>query len=120
MRATPDEIGRRLRERDRAAAPAALNLIEDRTPRGREATAELLAELSPSALGGEAPAHLIGVTGPPGAGKSSLLSCLVRRLARARAAPSPCSPWTRPRSAPAARSSATAPASSTIRTTTAC
>jgi LAO/AO transport system kinase len=77
MRATPDEIGRRLRERDRAAAPAALNLIEDRTPRGREATAELLAELSPSVLGGEAPAHLIGVTGPPGAGKSSLLSCLV-------------------------------------------
>jgi LAO/AO transport system kinase len=78
MRATPDEIGRRLRQRDRAAAPAALNLIEDRTPRGREATAELLAELSPAALGGEAPAHLIGVTGPPGAGKSSLLSCLVQ------------------------------------------
>ena len=77
MRATPDEIGRRLRERDRSAAPAALNLIEDRTPRGREATAELLAEVSPAALGGEAPAHLIGVTGPPGAGKSSLLSCLV-------------------------------------------
>ena len=75
--ATPDEIGRRLRERDRSAAPAALNLIEDRTPRGREATARLLAEVSPAALGGEAPAHLIGVTGPPGAGKSSLLSALV-------------------------------------------
>jgi LAO/AO transport system kinase len=77
MRATPDEIGRRLRERDRSAAPAALNLIEDRSPRGREATATLLAEVSPAALGGEAPAHLIGVTGPPGAGKSTLLSALV-------------------------------------------
>jgi LAO/AO transport system kinase len=77
MRASAEEIGRRLRERDRSAAPAALNLIEDRTPRGRERTGALLAEVAPSALGGEAPAHLIGVTGPPGAGKSSLLSQLV-------------------------------------------
>jgi LAO/AO transport system kinase len=77
MAASAEEIGRRLRERDRSAAPAALNLIEDRTRRGRERTAALLAEVAPSALGGEAPAHLIGVTGPPGAGKSSLLSRLV-------------------------------------------
>ena len=35
--------------------------------------------MSPRALGGEPPAHLIGITGPPGAGKSSLLSALVRR-----------------------------------------
>ena len=70
-------LGRRLRERDRSAAPAALNLLEDRTPAGREAAAALLAEVSPAALGGEAGAHLVGVTGPPGAGKSSLLSALV-------------------------------------------
>ena len=70
-------LGRRLRERDTAAAPAALNLIEDRSPPGREAAAALLAEVSPAALGREAPAHLVGVTGPPGAGKSSLLSELV-------------------------------------------
>ena len=73
----PRELGRRLRERDRSAAPAALNLIEDRSPAARERAGELLAELSPAALGGEAPAHLVGVTGPPGAGKSSLLSALV-------------------------------------------
>jgi LAO/AO transport system kinase len=73
----PAELGRRLRERDRSAAPAALNLIEDRSPQGRERTRQLLAEVSPAAVGGEPNAHLIGVTGPPGAGKSSLLSALV-------------------------------------------
>jgi len=78
LSASPAELGRRLRERDRSAAPAALNLIEDRTPAGREGAAELLGEVSPSKLGGEAPAHLIGITGPPGAGKSSLLSELLR------------------------------------------
>ena len=74
----PRELGRRLRERDRSAAPAALNLIEDRSPGSRQRARELLAEVSPAALGGEAPAHLVGVTGPPGAGKSTLLSALVR------------------------------------------
>jgi LAO/AO transport system kinase len=73
----PAELGARLREGDRSAAPVALNLIEDRSPAGREAAAELLAEVAPAALGGEAPAHLVGVTGPPGAGKSTLLSALV-------------------------------------------
>ena len=71
------DLGARLRAGDRVAAPAALNLIEDRSPAARERTAELLAEVSPTALGGEAPAHLIGITGPPGAGKSTLLSALV-------------------------------------------
>jgi LAO/AO transport system kinase len=74
----PAELGRRLRAGDRSAAPAALNVVDDRTPAGRERAGELLAEVSPGALGGEAPAHLVGVTGPPGAGKSLLLSALVR------------------------------------------
>jgi LAO/AO transport system kinase len=75
MAPDPSELGRRLRERDRSAAPAALNAIENRGD--REGAAVLLAEVAPAALGGEAPAHLIGVTGPPGAGKSMLLSALV-------------------------------------------
>jgi LAO/AO transport system kinase len=71
------ELGRRLRERDLTAAAAALNLIESRAPNDREQSDELLGEVSPAALGAEAPGHVIGVTGPPGVGKSSLLSRLV-------------------------------------------
>jgi LAO/AO transport system kinase len=71
------DLGRRLREGDRGAAPSALNLIEDRSPAKREQAAALLAEVSPARLGAEAPAHVVGLTGPPGAGKSSLLSALV-------------------------------------------
>ncbi len=78
MAADGKQLGERLRERDRAAAPAALNLIEDRSEAGREQAAALLGEVSPAALGGEAPAHLVGLTGPPGAGKSTLLSALVQ------------------------------------------
>jgi LAO/AO transport system kinase len=75
MAADPSELGRRLRAGDRSAAPPALNVIENRAD--REAAAALLVEVSPAELGGEAPAHLVGVTGPPGAGKSTLLSALV-------------------------------------------
>ena len=77
MSADPADLGRRLRQRDSSAAPAALNVIEDRSSTGRERTAALLAEVSPAALGGEAGAQIVGVTGPPGAGKSSLLSALL-------------------------------------------
>ena len=71
------ELGRRLAERDLSAAPAALNLVENRSQAAREDIAALLGAVSPAALGGEAPAHIVGVTGPPGAGKSTLLSALV-------------------------------------------
>ena len=66
------DLGRRLADGDRSAAPAALNVIEDRSARGREQATALMAEL-PS----QPRAHLIGLTGPPGAGKSSLLSALL-------------------------------------------
>jgi LAO/AO transport system kinase len=70
-------LGARLRDRDCTAAPAALNLLESSAPDDVREAAALLAEVSPAALGGEAPAHVIGVTGPPGAGKSTLLSALL-------------------------------------------
>jgi LAO/AO transport system kinase len=69
-----------LRGGDRSAAAAALNVIENRSD--RDATRELLSELSPAALGGEPDAHVVGVTGPPGAGKSTLLSVLVAEWRR--------------------------------------
>jgi LAO/AO transport system kinase len=80
MATDPAELGRRLREGDRTAAPAALNVVENRSD--RDATRQLLTEVSPAALGHEPNAHLIGVTGPPGAGKSSLLSMLVAEWRR--------------------------------------
>jgi LAO/AO transport system kinase len=71
-------LGARLREGDLTAAPAVLNLVESRTPAARDQAAALLAAVSPQALGGrEAPAQIVGITGPPGVGKSSLLSRLV-------------------------------------------
>jgi LAO/AO transport system kinase len=75
---TGAELGARLRERDLTAAPAALNLLENRSVDARGEIAALLAEVAPGRLGGEAPAHVVGVTGPPGAGKSTLLSALAR------------------------------------------
>jgi LAO/AO transport system kinase len=71
------QLGARLRDGDLSAAPAVLNLVESSTPAARAQAAELLRAVSPAALGGEAGAHVVGVTGPPGAGKSSLLSELV-------------------------------------------
>jgi LAO/AO transport system kinase len=72
------ELGARLREGDLTAAPAALNLLENRSAAMRGEAAALLAEVAPARLGGEASAHVVGVTGAPGAGKSTLLSALVR------------------------------------------
>jgi LAO/AO transport system kinase len=70
------DLGARLRAGDLSAAPAVLNLVENRTRAGE--VAELLHAVAPAALGREAPGHLVGITGPPGAGKSTLLSELVR------------------------------------------
>jgi LAO/AO transport system kinase len=70
------QLGARLRDGDLTAAPAVLNLVESSGQ--REEVAALLREVSPAALGGEARAHVVGVTGPPGAGKSMLLGELVR------------------------------------------
>jgi LAO/AO transport system kinase len=77
MPATGEDLGRRLRAGDLGAAPAVVNLVENRAAEQREEIAALLHAVSPAALGGEAPAHVVGITGPPGSGKSTLLSQLV-------------------------------------------
>jgi LAO/AO transport system kinase len=71
------DLGKRLRAGDLSAAPAVLNLVENRSPAARAETEQLLAWVSASALGREPGAHVVGITGPPGVGKSSLLSRLV-------------------------------------------
>ncbi len=71
------ELGQRLRERDLTAASAVLNLLESRTLEAREQARALLSAVSPAQLGAEAPGHVVGITGPPGVGKSTLLSRLI-------------------------------------------
>jgi LAO/AO transport system kinase len=70
-------LASRLRAGDLAAAPAVLALLESNGEPERAQARELVAALSPRALGAEAAGHLIGVTGPPGVGKSTLLGALV-------------------------------------------
>ena len=72
------ELAERLRAGDLHAAPAVLNLVETRTDAARGEIAALLKGVAPAELRGEATGHVVGVTGPPGVGKSSLLSELVR------------------------------------------
>jgi LAO/AO transport system kinase len=72
-------LGLRLAERDRSAAPPALNLLEERGAASVIRADALLGELSPKKLGREAPGMIVGITGPPGAGKSTLLSELISR-----------------------------------------
>ena len=63
---------------DKAAVSRALNLVEDRRPQAQTGVTALLAELkdAPKAAGG----HRVGLTGPPGVGKSTLTSALARAL----------------------------------------
>jgi LAO/AO transport system kinase len=63
---------------DKAAVSRALNLVEDRRPESHARVAELLAALkdAPKAAGG----HRVGLTGPPGVGKSTLTSALARAV----------------------------------------
>jgi LAO/AO transport system kinase len=64
--------------RERDAVAEALNLVEDRRAGQRAAALELLDTLERETPFPGAPR--IGITGPPGAGKSSLLDALVRQL----------------------------------------
>lgn len=71
------QLAERLLAGDRTAAPAALNLLENRAGHTEQARRTLLAALAPAAVGHELPGHIVGITGPPGAGKSTLLGALI-------------------------------------------
>jgi LAO/AO transport system kinase len=64
------EIARRVLEGDRRALTRALTWVENGYPEGRE----LLRELFPRSGG----AHIVGITGPTGSGKSTLVGALAR------------------------------------------
>ncbi|MBK7357239.1 ArgK/MeaB family GTPase [Propionivibrio sp.] len=66
----------RIRRGERAAVASGLNLLDNKRGEARTCSARLLASLSGDRWLNEG--HLIGVTGPPGAGKSSLVSAMIR------------------------------------------
>ncbi len=73
-------LGQRLARGDLSAAPVVMNLLESRADTDQLEARALMRFVSPAALKAEAKGHIVGITGPPGAGKSSLVSVLVRRL----------------------------------------
>lgn len=72
---TDEQLAARIAASDKAAVAAALNLIEDRRPQAQARIETLLAGLPPRAS-----VQRIGLTGPPGVGKSTLTSVIAREL----------------------------------------
>ncbi len=71
----PAELASSVAEGKRPALATALNLLDDRRPEARKIAARYLALLAGKRQATRS--HLIGITGPPGAGKSSLTSALI-------------------------------------------
>ena len=72
----PVTLGAAVAAGDRGAVARALNLIDDQRTAAHDRAADLLAALPDGRLLGEG--HLIGLTGPPGVGKSTLTAALIR------------------------------------------
>ncbi|MYJ81688.1 MAG: methylmalonyl Co-A mutase-associated GTPase MeaB, partial [Acidimicrobiaceae bacterium] len=64
---------------DRTSLGRAITLVESTRPDDRQGAQELLAQLLPHGGG----AHRVGISGVPGAGKSTLIDSLGTRLTRA-------------------------------------
>lgn len=73
-----DALAHGVRARDKASVARALNLIENRRPEVEREMARLLGLLAQGK--GESHGHRVGLTGPPGVGKSSLVAVLARAL----------------------------------------
>lgn len=65
-----------LQRGERSAVASALNLIDDRRESAQAQASRLLSLLALEPAGADA--HLVGITGPPGAGKSTLGAALLR------------------------------------------
>ena len=77
----PERLAAGILRRERAAVASGLNLLDNKLPAARQCAIRLLACLSGERWLNEG--HLVGVTGPPGAGKSSLVSALIHEWRRA-------------------------------------
>ncbi|MFO0677712.1 MAG: GTP-binding protein [Polyangiaceae bacterium] len=73
------DLARAVRRGERAAVARALSLVEDRREAARADAAALFDALAED---GPPRARRFGLTGPPGAGKSSILGALLRHLRR--------------------------------------
>jgi LAO/AO transport system kinase len=73
-----DKLAAGIRAADKASISRALNMIENKRPEVERAVAELLALLQNMRAKGFG--HRVGLTGPPGVGKSSLVAVLAREL----------------------------------------
>ncbi len=68
-----DDLVQRLRAGDRRALARALSLVEDRSPEARDIVASVYRDTGK--------ARVLGLTGPPGVGKSTLTDALAERAA---------------------------------------
>lgn len=73
---TPEQLAAAVLAGERAAVAQALSLVEDRRVTARAPAHELLDRLAQAQT--PARGHLVGLTGPPGVGKSSLAGALIR------------------------------------------
>ncbi len=71
----PAQLAAAVRRGERPALAQALNLLDDRREGSRRQAADFLRQLEAGQPGDSG--HLIGMTGPPGAGKSSLTAALI-------------------------------------------
>jgi LAO/AO transport system kinase len=74
MGSTSDPLADDVRAGDPRAIARAISLVEDETPRGTALVAALFRQTGR--------AYLVGVTGPPGAGKSTLVDRLITEIRR--------------------------------------
>jgi LAO/AO transport system kinase len=75
--AAMDALATRIKQGQRAALAEALNLLDDKRDLPRAQASELLEHLQSAPV--ESGGHLIGITGPPGAGKSTLGAALIQQ-----------------------------------------
>ncbi|CAN5197338.1 methylmalonyl Co-A mutase-associated GTPase MeaB [soil metagenome] len=71
-----ETLAKRLLDGDRRALARAISLVENRDPAGDELVAELFPETGK--------ARIVGITGPPGVGKSTLIGALTKELREAK------------------------------------